>query len=43
MVLDYVNKEMGEVVTVVPNVGWTPFATSAGAVKGWAIIFRKNR
>jgi len=42
-VLDYVNENLGEVISIVPNLGFTLTATSAGAVKGCAIIYRKKK
>ena len=42
-VLDYVNESLGEVICIVPNLGFTPTATSAGAVKGCVIIYRKKK
>jgi len=45
--LDYVEKNLGEVVAIVPNIGLTStsviLGTSFQGVKGVAIIYRKKR
>lgn len=45
--LDYVEKNLGEVVAIIPNIGLTPTSAFLGfsfqGVKGFAIIYRKRR